>query len=337
MTADSPAPRDALLRMMGGYHASQALHVAATLGLADLLDAGPLTVQELAQATATDAPALGRLLRALASVGVFAEADGRFTLTPLADYLRASVPGSLRAWAMNLGQPSVWNTWGRFLDSVRTGQPAFPSLYGTSAWEYREAHPEANAIFNQAMTDLSVGEVNAIVESYDFSSAGTLVDVGGGEGALLAAILAANSPMRGILFDQPHVVATAAAVLDQAGLAGRCEVVTGSFFDAVPAGGDAYILKSILHDWDDASASRILRSCRAAIADTGRLCVVDRVIRPGNDPDPAKYLDLVMLVMLGGRERTADEFGRLFAEAGFCLTRIVPTSSGLSVVEGTPV
>ncbi len=337
MTTDTPAPRDALLRMIGGYQISQALSVAATLGLADLLAGGPLTVPDLAEATATDALALARLMRALASVGVFAEADGRFALTPPAAYLRTSVPGSLRAWAMNVGQPYVWTTWEHFLDSVRTGQPAFPSLYGTSAWEYREAHPEANAIFNQAMTELSAGMIDAIVESYDFSGVGTLVDVGGGEGTLLAAILAANSAMRGILFDQPHVVATAAAVLDQAGVAGRCEVVEGNFFDAVPAGGDAYLLKSILHDWDDASAGRILRSCRAAMADTGRLCVVDRVIRPGNDPDPAKYMDLIMLVMLGGRERTADEFGRLFAEAGFRLTRIVPASSGLSVVEGTPV
>jgi hypothetical protein len=337
MTTDAPAPRDALLRMIGGYQVSQALSVAATLGLADLLDGGPLTVQDLAEATATDAPALARLMRALASVGVFAEIDDRFALTPLAAYLNSSVPGSLRAWAMNLGQPSVWNTWGHFLDSVRTGQPAFPSLYGTSAWEYREEHPEANAIFNQAMTELSAGLIDAIVESYDFSGIGTLVDVGGGEGALLAAILAANPLMRGILFDQPHVVTTAAGVLEQAGVAGRCTVVEGSFFDAVPVGGDVYILKSILHDWDDASASRILRSCREAITVTGKLCVVDRVIRPGNDPDPAKYMDLIMLVMLGGRERTADEFGQLFAEAGFRLTRIIPTSSGLSVVEGAPV
>ena len=337
MTTDAPAPRDALMGMIGGYRVSQALYAAATLGLADLLDDGPLTVQELAERTATDAPALARLMRALAGVGVFAEADGRFALTPPAAYLRASVPGSLRARAMNIGQPYVWTTWGHLLDSVRTGQPAFPSLYGMSAWEYREAHPEANAVFNQTMTDLSAGVINAILESYDFSDIGTVVDVGGGEGALLAAILAVNSRTRGILFDQPHVVRTAATILEEAGVAERCEVVTGSFFDAVPAGGDAYILTRILHDWDDTSASRILRSCREAIADTGKLCVVDWVIRPGNDPDPAKYMDLHVLVMLGGRERTADELGRLFAEAGFCLTRIVPTSSGLSVVEGAPV
>lgn len=336
MIADEYSARDALMRMIAGYRVSQALYVAATLGLADLLDSEPLTVQELADATAVDASALGRVLRALASVGVFAETDGRFALTPPAAYLKSSVPGSLRAWTLHLGQPYMWATWGHFLDSVKTGQPAFPSLYGTSAWEYREVHPEANAIFNQAMTDLSVGMINAILESYDFSDIGTLVDVGGGEGALLAAILAANPSMRGILLDQRHVAATAGAVLEQAGVAERCTVVDGNFFEAVPAGGDGYILKSILHDWEDESAVHILRVCRAAIADTGKLYVLDRVIRPGNDFDPAKYMDLNMLVELGGCERTADEFERLFAEAGFCLTGIVHTSSGLSVVEGVP-
>jgi hypothetical protein len=220
---------------------------------------------------------------------------------------------------------------------VRTGEPAFPSLYGMSPWEYREAHPEANAVVNQAMTELAVGVVDAVVESCDFSAIDVLVDVGGGEGVLLAAILAANPTLRGILFDQAHVVTDAWRVFQRAGVAARCEVMEGSFFDAVPAGAHAYLLKSIIHDWDDASAVRILRTCRTAIPPSGKLLVIERVIRPGNDLDPAKYMDLNMLVMLGGRERTADDFGTLYTQAGFRLTRIVPTTSGFSVIEGTPV
>lgn len=280
---ESPSPRETVIRMIDGYRQAQALHVAATLGIADLLTEGLRRVDELAEATGTDVSALSRLLRALASAGVFAETDDGFCLTPLATCLRSGVPGSLRAWAVHIGQPYFWQTWGHLLESVRTGKPAFPSLYGMSPWEYREAHPEANAIFNQAMTDLAAGVVDAVVESYDFSGIEVLVDVGGGEGALLAAILAAYPTLRGILFDQPHVVTDAPAVFERVGFAARAEVVQGSFFDAAPAGGDAYLLKSIIHDWDDASAVHILRVCRTAIPASGRLLLVERVIQPGNE------------------------------------------------------
>ena len=336
LSDDSPSPRETLMQMIDGYRLSQALHVAATLSIADFLADGPRSVANLAEATGTDQSALYRLLRTLASVGVFVETDDGFCLTPLAMYLRSGVPGSVRAWAMHIGQQYFWQTWGHLLDSVRMGEPAFQTLFGMNPWEYREAHPKANAIFNQAMTDLAAGVVNAVVESYDFSGIEVLVDVGGGEGALLAAILTAYPTLHGILFDQPHVVTDAWAVFERAGVAARCEVAQGSFFDAVPGGADAYLMKSIIHDWDDASAIRILLACRTAIADTGKLLLVERVIQPGNDPDPAKFLDLNMLVMLGGRERTADDFRALYTQSGFHLTRIVPTASGFSVIEGTP-
>ncbi len=225
-----------LLRMTNAFQVSQAIHVAATLGIADLLEDGPRSADELAEGTGTDAPTLYRLLRALASVGVFTEIDGRFGLTPLAEYLRTDAPGSLRAWAMQVGQRYFWTSWGHLLHSVRTGEPAFAELYGTTPWEYRAAHPEEDAVFNAAMTNLSAGVVEAVARRYDFSGYGVLVDVGGGQGALLAAILAANPNLRGILFDQPHIVAAAGALLEQAGVADRCEVVGGSFFDTVPAG-----------------------------------------------------------------------------------------------------
>jgi hypothetical protein len=186
------------------------------------------------------------------------------------------------------------------------------------------------------MTALSATTAEAVVRSYDFSGIEVLVDVGGGEGVLLAAILAANPALRGILFDQPHVVATAGALLEQAGVVDRYKAVSGSFFDAVPGGADAYLLKSIIHDWDDAAAIEILRTCRAAIADTGRLLLVEQAIRAGNEPDPAKFSDLNMLVMLGSRERTVDDFGRLYAEAEFRLANIIPTGSPFGIIEGAP-
>jgi hypothetical protein len=238
---------------------------------------------------------------------------------------------------MQIGQQYFWKSWGHLLHGVRTGEPAFPQLYGTTAWEYRAARPEEDAVFNAAMTALSAPVAEAVVRSYDFSGIGILVDVGGGEGGPLATILAANPALRGILFDLPHVVATAEALLERAGAADRCEVVGGSFFEVMPSGADAYLLKSIVHDWEDAAAIEILQRCRAAIADTGGLLVVEPVIRPGNEPDPAKFSDLNILVMLGGRERTADDFERLYAEAGFRLSNIVRTQSPFDVIEGVPV
>lgn len=338
MTADELSTRDILWRMTNGFQVSQAIHVVATLGIADLLKDGPRSADELAEATGTHASALYRILRALASVGVFAEqSDGRFGLTPLAEHLQTDVPGSLRSWAMLIGRPYYFASWGHLLHSVKTGEPAFPHVYGMPAWEYRASHPEESALFDGAMTGLSLAEAEAVVRSYDFSSIGVLVDVGGGKGALLAAILAANPALRGILFDQPHVVADAKDLLERAGVADRCEVVDGDFFKAIPGGADAYLLKSIIHDWDDASAIEILRKCRSAMADSARLLVVERGIRPANEPDPAKFIDLMLLVMLGGRERTAEEYERLYTEAGFKLTNTIHTDSLLDIIEGVPV
>src|SRR5215207_4406927 len=229
VTVDETSPRDTLLQMTNAIHVSQAICVAATLGIADLLEDGPKSADELAKTTRTHAPSLYRLLRALASVGIFSETDGRFGSTPLAEYLRTNAPKSLRAWVMQMGQQYRWRSWGDLLHSVRTGEPAFPELYGTTLWKYLEAHPEEDAVFNAAMTALSAGVLEAIVQSYDFSGMGVLMDVGGGEGVLLAAILAGNPTLRGVLFDQPHVVTGANELLERAGVANRCEVVSGSF------------------------------------------------------------------------------------------------------------
>jgi hypothetical protein len=336
--ADTVASPAELMRMLQGFQVSQALHVVAKLGIADLLAGGPRTSDDLARATATHPRALHRLLRAVASVGVVAEdGAGAFGLTEVGQYLRADDPRSVRGSAIYMGDPMMYGTWQHLLHSVTTGEPAFRHLHGVNPWEYRARRPDADALFNDAMTSSSLRQRDAVVASYDFSGARTVVDVGGGHGALLAGILAANPPARGVLFDQPHVVAGAEHALREAGVADRCAVVGGSFFEVVPDGGDAYVLKAIVHDWDDAQATAILRTCRRAMGPDATLLLVELVIEPGNTPDPAKYMDLIMLVMLGGQERTADEFAALLDAAGFRLSGITPTASGLSVIEAKPV
>jgi hypothetical protein len=335
-TGPSPLPAT-LLQMMTGYWVSQALHVAAKLGIADLLADGPVDCEDLAAATDTHAPSLQRVLRALASVGVFTEVSpGSFALTPLAELLRSETPGSMRALAIMYAEEQ-YRAWGELLHSVRTGEMAFDHQFGMSYFEYLAQHPEADRVFNEAMTGWTHQLVGAVVDAYDFSPFKTVVDVGGGYGALLAAILRSNPSTRGILFEQPHVVASAEEQLAAAEVADRCTLVGGDFFAAVPSGGDAYVLSQILHDWDDERCVAILGQCRQAMPDHGKLLVVELVLPEGDEPFLGKWLDLHMLVLLGGRERTAAEYDALFRAAGFRLTRVVPTPPGPSVVEADPV
>lgn len=333
------APPLALLHMVTGCWTSQALSVAATLGIADLLQEGPQSCTRLAEATQTHAGALYRVLRALASVGVFAEDEaGCFRLTPLAEPLRTDAPGSLRAFAIMLGAPEHWRAWEGVLHSVRTGQPAFDQVFGIPLFEYFPTHPEAARIFDDAMTSRSSQENTAIIAAYDFAAARTVVDVGGGQGTLLATILQVYPHVRGVLFDLPHVIAPARTRMESTGQTARCECVAGDFFAAVPAGGDCYLLKKVIHDWDDARAQRILTNCRTAIAGTGRLLLMEPLIPPGNEASFNKWLDLLMLVWnAGGRERTEREHQGLLASAGFHLSRIIPTNAGLSILEAVPV
>jgi O-methyltransferase domain/Dimerisation domain len=330
-------PPATLLQMMTGYWVSQALYVAAKLGVADLLADGPRPVEALAAATQTDAPSLRRVLRALASVGVFTEAHpGTFALTPLAALLRTGTPDSMRALAIMYAEEQ-YRAWGDLLHSVRTGQTAFEQQFGTSYFAYLARHPEADRVFNEAMTGYTTQLVGAVVEAYDFAPFQTIVDVGGGYGTLLAAILRRHPAARGILFDQPHVVAAAGEQLTVAGVAERCTTVGGDFFVEVPAGGDAYILAQILHDWDDDRSVAILQQCRSAMPSHGKLLVIELVLPPGEEPFFGKWLDLHMLVMLGARERTAPEYDALFRAAGLVLARVAPTAAGPSIVEAVPV
>ena len=333
-------PAATLLHLMTGYRAMQALYVAARLGIADLLKDGARGSEELARATGADARALHRLLRALASLGVFGEdADGRFTPSELGALLRSDVPGSLRAAAIFFGDERNWHAWGKLERSVMSGEPV-RGPRGTQVFLEESARdPEGAALFNAAMTSLTSAFDAAVTAAYDFSRLGTLVDVGGGQGALISGILAANPTLRGILFDIPPVIESARGRIGEAGLAGRCELVAGDFFASVPAGGDAYVLKWVIHDWDDEHSAAILRSCHRAMARDGRLLLVERVVpeRIDQSADTQGMLlaDLNMLLLTGGRERTAAEYNTLLASAGFTLARIVPTGTQLSIVEGT--
>jgi O-methyltransferase/methyltransferase family protein len=333
-------PSAALMQMVIGYRASQALYVAAKLGIADLLKDGPKGSDALAQATQAHPAALRRLLRALVSLGVFEEdAQGRFGLTPMGTHLRSDVPGSLRAPVLFLAGEEGWRSWGALLHSVQTGEPAFDHVYGMGGFDYYAEHPEGAKILDEAMAGFTALVADAVLGAYDFSGTRTLVDVGGGNGALLAAILKAHPTMRGILFDLPHVVSGAPQVLGDAGVVARCQVVGGSFFESVPEGGDAYLLKWIIHDWDDERSVAILTACRRAMKGNGKLLVVDQVLPHRAEPSEstdAFMFDLEMLVVTsGGRERSEDEFRTLLAAAGFRLNRVVATTwVRLGVIEG---
>ena len=338
MDQHTQTPSVALKRLVDGYQISQVLHVAAILGIADLLRDGPRANDDLAAVTKAHPRALYRLLRALASVGVLdEEADRRFGLTPLGNALRSDVPESLHGWAMYIGQPYVWQAWGDLLHSTKTGENAFQHVHGMDVWAYRASNPEENAIFNSAMTALSRRATEAILSAYDFGQFHRIVDVGGGRGVLLAALLAHHPTMHGVLFDLPHVVANAAQALQDVGVTNRCEIVDGDFFVAVPDGADAYILRAVLHDWEDAEATAILASCRRAIGAGGRLLVIEWAVGPPNEGRDSKFSDLNMLVAAGGQERTREEYSALFAAAGFDLTNVFPTRSGHAIMEGVSI
>jgi hypothetical protein len=294
---------------------------------------------ELARETNAHAPSLYRILRALSSVGVFAEDEnGCFELTPISECLRRDAPGTLLQSARNQLRPQFWQAWGALLNSARTGECAFRRVHGIGCWDYFAQDPDASQVFDAAMREKSHALAAAVIGAYDFGSAKCVVDIGGGQGELLAAILGANPRLQGILFDQPHVVAGAGPVLHAAGVAHRCTTIGGSFFERVPQGGDVYLLQHIIHNWDDDHAISILRACRAGMADSSRILVSERLITPGNAFERVKLADLMMLVTLdGARERTANEYGALLTRAGFHVTRIIPSGADHSLIEAVPV
>lgn len=327
-----------MLELIAANRITQAIYVVAELGIADLLKDGPRSAEEIAKAAGASEDGVYRLLRALASLGLFASLPGRrFELTPSGQSLRVDAPGSLRAWARFNGHEIMWRPWGELLYSVKTGKSAFDHVFGATVFEYSAKHSDAGVALNDAMTAFSAIDSAALAEAYDYSAIGTLVDIGGGHGFLLTALLRANSSLRGILFDLPHVVQGAVDRFRHEGLANRCAVVGGDFFDAIPDSGDAYAMKFIIHDWDDDRAIRILRNCRRVMRGGAKLLVIERVLSAGDDPDFGKFSDLQMLVFApSGRERTEAEFRSLYDAAGLRLTRVVPTTSPLSIIEGVP-
>jgi len=328
-----PSPHQQLDRMITGYWISQAIYAAAKFGIADHLNNGPQSVDDLADVTSTNVDALYRLLRALASVGIFAEGEHRqFCLTPLAEPLRSDVPGSKRALALMSGDEQ-FRAWAEIEYSIRTGEIAFDKVFGKPIFDYLGENPDKARIFDAAMVGIHGRESDVIAKAYDFSGVNVVADIGGGNGSQMMGLLHHHPSLNGIVFDLPHVIERARGQIEEAGLSDRCELVAGNFFESVPAGADVYLMRHIIHDWHEDKALGILRNCHTAMPDKGKLLVVESVIPPGNDPFGGKFLDLVMLLIPGGKERTEDEYRSLFAMAGFELTQVFPTETEVSVVE----
>ena len=312
----SVSPTMAVLDVLSGFWSARAVYIAAKLGLADLVQDGPKSAGQLAVLTGTHAPSLYRVLRALAGIGWFEEdASGRFGPTSLTSGLQTGVPGSLRHLAMTELGEEHYPAWGDLLFSVKTGELAFNRVFGMANWEFWAGHPENAQIFNQAMSEVTAVLEPAVLEALDFSPFDKIVDVGGGRGTLMASILRAYPNARGVVLDLPHVIELGRQHIDHQGLSARCELVPRDFFEGVPQGGDAYILKWVIHDWDDERSIAILKNCHRAMSPNGKLFVVEAVIPPGNEPFFHKFMDLNMLVMTGGRERTEAEYRTLFEAA----------------------
>jgi O-methyltransferase domain len=325
--------------LVANHGVAQVVHVAAQLGLADLLADGPRRIEELAAATNAHTPSLARLLRMLAALGIVAEeSDGRISLTPYGAPLRRGVPGSVRDRVLFFAGDWYWRSWGELLYSVRTGEPAFDHVFGMSNFAYWEHNPEAGAVHDANFSEMARDVAPTLAAAYDYSRFGTIADIGGSEGPLLAAILRRNLGVHGILFDLPHVVTGAPAVLAAAGVAERCTVVGGDFFTAVPAGADAYLLKYIIHDWDDERALAILRQCRAAMNTGATLLLIEQLLpdrfESGAAAIPTAQVNLHMLLLTpGGRERTVGEFRGLLDTAGFALQQVIPTGTPFFIFE----
>jgi SAM-dependent methyltransferase len=329
-------PSAAMMGLITGYWVSQAVGAVALLGVADELSGGTRRSDDIARAVGVDRTALYRVLRLLASLGVFAEdPPGSFALTPLGETLRSDAPDSVRNFAITETAPGHWLPWGLLHDSVRTGQPMARQALGMDLFDWYAQNPEEATYFNAAMGNLSALAASELVRVYDFSAVRTVADIGGAHGVLLTAVLRANPAARGILFDLPHVIETARSAIAAAGLSDRCELVSGDFFEAVPEGADLHLLKQIVHDWNDDRATQLLQNSHRALAPEGKLLLVEMLIPLDNRPSPAQAMDLNMLVLLGGQERTEEQFERLLKAAGFQLDQVIPTGSPFSVIEGT--
>ncbi len=332
--AQGTPPHANLIQLASAYWASRIVYAAARLRLADHLAAGPRSAAELAPLTGTHAPSLHRLMRTLASLGILVSVDAeRFALTPVGEALRTGAPGAALPTVLTFGSPWFTRGFEEILHSLETGGTGFEKAMGMPAFDYLAQNPEAAGWFNETMVGFHGAEPAAVAAAYDFSGFETVIDVGGGTGNLMAAILARHAGPRGVLFDRPYVIANAPALLRERGVESRVTLEGGDFFAGVPSGGDCYVLSHVIHDWTEEQCLTILAHCRAAMRPGARLLLVEMVLPEGNTPHPGKMLDIVMLVLPGGQERTEAEYGALLARAGFRVERVVPTESAVSVVE----
>ena len=330
-------PHVQLIQMGTASWVSAVLYAAAKLGLADQLSSGSKSAAELANPMNLHAPALHRFMRSLAGLGILTERDDqRFALTPLGEALRTGAPGSARATLIAFGGPAFWHSWEEIIYSLQSGRTGFEKAWGMPVFDYLAQHPEEASYFSEAMVGFHGAEPPAVAAAYDFSGFKTLVDVGGATGNLLAAILSRHAAPRGVLYDRPHVVRDAPALLETHGVAERVRIEPGDFFERVPAGGDAYLLSHIIHDWNEEQCLTILGHCRDVMQPDGRLLIIETVLPTGDTPHQGKLQDMVMLVLPGGQERTEAEYNTLLSKAGFRLNRVVPTESVVSVVEAVP-
>jgi hypothetical protein len=327
-------PHAQLIQMASGYWISKIVYAAAKSGLADHLAAGPRSAAELAGPTATKATALHRLMRSLAGLGLLTQVDEqRFAVTPLGAALQTGAPGAARSSVLTLAGPLFVAAFEEIMYSLETGATGFEKAMGMPVFDYLGQHPAEASMFSETMVGVHGAEPQAVAEAYDFSGFQLVADVGGATGNLLSTILAHHPGPRGILFDMPHVVKDAPALLKQRGVEHRVAISAGSFFDTVPTGADAYLLSHVIHDWNEEQCLTILGNCRKAMKPGSRLLLIEMVLPPGDTPHPGKILDIVMLVLPGGQERGEAEYASLLAKAGFRLTRVVPTASAVGVVE----
>lgn len=335
--AEIAPPHVQLIQMGTAYWVSRVVFVAAELGLADRLAEEPKSAADLAGATGTHSRSLHRLMRTLASLGILSErAEGAFALTPLGEALKTGAPGAARSSILSLAGQWAWRAWEEFPHSVETGKTAMEKAWGMPIFEFLDKHPQEASYFSEAMVGFHGEEPPAVAAAYNFSDFETIVDVGGATGNLLATILAQHPKPRGVLFDLPHVVRDAPTLVEERGLTDRLSIEAGDFFETVPVGGDAYLLSHIIHDWNEDQCLTILGNCREAMKPSNPLLIIEMVLPAGDTPHPGKMLDMVMLAMPGGEERTEQEYGTLLGKAGFRLKQVVPTDSAVSIVEAVP-
>ena len=330
--ADRLSPRAKVLGITAQVPLARALALVVELGIAERISQAPKTAAELARELGQHPEALYRLLRMLAAEGIFREDDeGRFDHTGSSRVLTTDAEDSVAPLLSLAWQDIVWATYLEMPHTIATGEPAFDKAHGQAFFDYLSANPEANALFDAAMALISGPEDAAVAQAFDFSRFSKIVDVGGGQGGLLAAILTRHPRLQGVLFDQPQVLAEPRYLTGP--LMDRCELIAGDFFHSLPAGADAYVLKRIIHDWDDAAAIQLLRNCAAAMSSKGRVLIAEAVMKPGNEPDPSKAQDVGMMLLTRGRERTADEYRRLLDAAGLRLIEIHPAAMTVSLLE----